>query len=474
MKETRKNLIIISIDNLRADAIGGFGLEKYWQKYNLVDCINTPNLSSLARGGIFFHNCWSTAPYTTNAHASFLTGAWPHQHGLIDFFSAPLKRPTILEIMKKQGYATLWQTDFDFLLGDKLGFGRGIDKFVAGQEKESLAWLEAQTSSFAAFFHFADIHEPYGFGNLSLDFEALAAQIEELQKKYGLTPLTTSYRGESYPMNTKVSDQELLLKQNYRQVLKHLYQEKNYPEIMRLYLAGLVRFDHGRFQNFWQGLKKAGLIENTLVVIIGDHGEAWNENNFGHNKSQGQGALSEELLRVPLIFWSNDVSAKIVEKPVRSIDLVPTLLNYFDIEYLPVSGINLFSEEEISEDLPCFSQYWSVDTALLTIFMNNNLDTEKISQPEFSSCLQSACIRQSGFCLEDIYFKENKKHSILSKQEVPIKNLVNYEAEFLSLSRSLEDYNQKTQAAYDKIKKRLPLTDREEIAAQLRAIGYRV
>lgn len=474
MSDNRKNLIIISIDNLRADAIGGFGLEKNWQKYNLTVQVNTPNLSQIARAGIFFNNCWSSAPYTTNAHASLLTGSWPYQHGVIDFFSAPLHKPTILEILKMHGYNTLWQTDFDFLLGEKLGFIRGVDKFVAGQEKESLAWLKNKNNNFAAFFHFADVHEPYGLGNWSLSGKNFSEYVSDLLDKYEITPLNSVKRSAYYPLSKKVSDEEILVRQNYRQVLNFLYEKKDYQAIMELYLGGLKRFDIGRFQKFWQNLFDLGFLKNTLVVIVGDHGEVFDADNFGHNKSCGKGALSEELLRVPLLFWSNDLGQASIDAPVRSIDMVPTVMNFLGFSDYKFSGVDLFSYDKLSVDLPCFGQYWSADSALVTIFMNENLNSENIIQPNFSSYLAAAALRQSSFGLFDYYPKDLKAQTYLTKNEEIVKVLSSNEAELSALRRALDDYNFKTQVAYDKIEKTINSVDRDELAEQLRAIGYKV
>jgi membrane-anchored protein YejM (alkaline phosphatase superfamily) len=477
MNVLEKNLIIISIDNLRADCIACNFRKDNLIKYNLKNKIKTDTLDRFVREGIFFNNCISTAPYTTNAHASFLTGFWPYHHGIIDFFGSRLEKPTIFNILKEHGYKTLWQTDFSFLLGETLGFSQEIDKFVAGDEKESLAWLrENKENNFAAFFHFANVHDPYGFVDVKNSGDDYRIKVNELLKKYNLEPETKALPGQHYLLNNEFTEEDLLLKQNYRQVIKYLYENKLYGEIMDLYIEGLNYFDKNRFKNFIENLEKLNILQNSIIVIIGDHGEAWDEHNQGHNKGDGQDALSEEMLRVPMIIWQANKTGNLkIDKQVRSIDLVPTCLSLLDIENYKFDGTDLSDFMDISEDLPAFSQLWETDSALVTIFMNKVRKKREFGKPDFSSVLRSASMRQSGFTLSDYHLPNSKnvKSKFLFANK-PIMNLGEEGEIFDVMRRRLDEYNKRTE---DKIKKKqgeIQESDREKIAEQLRAIGYNV
>jgi len=466
MSILNKNLIIISIDNLRADCVG------FDSKFN----INIPILNRFVREGIFFDNCIATAPYTTNAHASLLTGFWPYNHGVIDFFSSKLEKPTILKILKAVGYKTLWQTDFSFLLGDKLGFTDGIDKFVAGSEADSYAWLEEnKRNNTACFFHFANVHDPYGFVDFAHSGKAYAEKVESLLNKYNLEKENTAYPGQHYLLNEKQNEADLILKQNYRRVINYLHEQEKYDEIMELYIEGLNYFDQNRLAKFINNLEMLGVLQNSLVVIAGDHGEVWDQDNQGHNKGNGKNGLIDELLKVPVIFWQKGFQGSFkISKQIRSIDVVPTCLSILGLDNNKFDGTDLSDFSAISNDLPAYSQLWETDSALVTIFMNQVNKAGVLKKPEFLSSLVSAAIRQNGFSLLDYYPKSGKAQSVFLKNNQKIKNPEEFKDILDVFRRRLDDYNEKTRNKFNENDRNIKNNDREEIAKQLRAIGYNI
>ena len=92
------NIILITIDTLRADRLGCYG----------DTLANTPNIDQLAKHGILFRQSQATAPLTLPSHASILSGLWPYNHGLRDNagFSLPQEITTIIEVVQKKGYQT--------------------------------------------------------------------------------------------------------------------------------------------------------------------------------------------------------------------------------------------------------------------------------------------------------------------------------------------------------------------------------
>lgn len=460
------NLIIISIDNLRADCVG----------FDSIFKIKTPTLNRIVREGVFFNNCIASAPYTTNAHASMLTGFWPYNHGVIDFFGSRLEAPTIFKILNDRGYKTLWQTDFSFLLGDKLGFTEGVDKFVAGNEEESLIWLkENKNSNTACFFHFANVHDPYGFVNVAHSGKDYIEKVDELLNKYNLKKEQKVFAGQHYPMTQEISDEDIVLKQNYRRVINYLYEQKKYEEIMDLYIEGLNYFDQNRLANFINNLENLGLLDNSLLVIVGDHGEAWDEDNQGHSKGNGKNSLSDELVKVPVIFWQKQKTGNLkISNQIRSIDVVPTCLSILGIENYKFDGEDLSDFVAVNPDLPAYSHFWESDSALVTIFMNQVKNENKFKNPEFSSYLRAAAIRQSGFSLLDYYPLNGKAQSIFLKDKQRVKNPEEYKDILDVFRRRLDEYNDKTKTKFNEKNRKIKIDDREEIAKQLRAIGYNI
>lgn len=464
MNNLKKNLIIISVDNLRADCVA------------CNSKVEALTLNRFAEEGVFFNNCIATAPYTTNAHASMLTGFWPYNHGVIDFFGAKLAKPTIFKILQEYGYKTLWQTDFSFLLGDKLGFSEGVDKFVAGVEQESFDWIKNnKNENWAAFFHFANVHDPYGFVDLAHSGKDYYDKVDFLLEKYNLKKEEVAYPGQHYTLSNEMSEADMLLKQNYRQVLAFLHEQKKYDEIMDLYLEGLSYFDKNRFTDFINNLEELSALNNSLVVIVGDHGELWDADNQGHNKGNGKNALSEALVRVPFIIWQKEFRGNVkIEKQIRSIDIVPTILSLLEIDQKKFDGVDLSDYFSISDSLPAYSQLWETDSALVTIFMNQVKAMDKFETPEFSSRLTGSALRQADFSLLDYYPKTGKAQSKFLKDNTPVKNPEDYDDELEVLRRRLDEYNEKTVNKYNEKNRKIKGDDRDEIAKQLRAIGYNV
>ena len=238
MESQIKNLIIISIDNLRPDCIEANPNKQLLNKYKLSIKPKTPTLDWFVNNGVFFNQCITVAPYTTTAHASILTGQWPHKHGIIDFFGSKLSTPTIFEILRKEKFSTLFQADFPFILGPNMGFDKGIDKFVDSNENESYEWIKKNIKKpLACFFHFANVHSPYGFHDLTHDGNNYRKKVNSLIKKYKIKPDIKALDGKQYIMKD-LSNEEKILKQNYDKVLQKIHELKQYDQIMDLYIEG--------------------------------------------------------------------------------------------------------------------------------------------------------------------------------------------------------------------------------------------
>src|SRR5215213_1020518 len=92
------NVLLITIDTLRADRLGCYGYKP----------AQTPIVDRLAAEGVRFANAVSHVPLTRPSHTSIFTGLYPFQHGIRDNIAPPLssKIPTLAEILKKRGYST--------------------------------------------------------------------------------------------------------------------------------------------------------------------------------------------------------------------------------------------------------------------------------------------------------------------------------------------------------------------------------
>ena len=291
----RTNLLVVSIDTLRADHVGCLGYSRP----------TTPNLDSLARESVVFENCISQSPWTLPSHASLFTGLVPSQHGVQNLNQKLTESAvTLAELMRKQRYCTMGVGSFDYLF-PKYGLTQGFDEFYfhypqrAHQvSRRALTFLKRHRGNpFFLFLHYFDPHDPYDapakYKRIFLPHSEPLA-ISDACK----SPMTTFASGSARPTAQQLATTIMLYDAEIRFVDEQL---------------GFV-FDR---------LKKLGVWDNTMIVITSDHGEEFEEHgSFGHGLR-----LYDELIRVPLIikFPHQEFAGMRVEAQVRLIDVLPTI-----------------------------------------------------------------------------------------------------------------------------------------------------
>ncbi len=300
IKAAGMNLLVITLDTTRADRIGAYGYDK----------ARTPNLDNLALSGIMFENGYTPVPVTLPAHCTIFTGRYPLGHRVRDngTFFLDESQTTLAEMMRDNGYDT-YAVIAAFVLLSKFGLDQGFsvydDSLDAGEllhnfyseitadrvyDKFHRWFAKRREEKFFAWVHFYDPHAPY-------------------------TPPDAFRRGTS---------------------LSDLYD-------------GEVAFTDMYVGKVIEDLKDKGILESTLVVIAGDHGEA-----FGEHREYGHSVFCyEENLRVPLIFYNPQLFPEglSVKSRVNLIDILPTLLEMYGMNVsAEVQGKSLASMLEGKEE----------------------------------------------------------------------------------------------------------------------------
>src|SRR5258706_3444127 len=279
-KPSRPDVFLITIDTLRADHVHCYGYER----------VETPALDALAKDGFRFAQAFTPSPITNTSHTSIFTGLLPGTHGVTDF-AVPLSpaHPTWAELLHKQAYHTA--AFIGAVILDSKSLAPGLDRcfdfydnfpersptqsrrdrverrgMVVVQRAET--WLTAHPNgAHFVWAHLYDPHDPY---------EPPAP---------------------------------------YSQIYKdHLYD-------------GEIAYADSALANFVAYLKKHDLYENSLIVVVGDHGEGLGEH---HEDTHGI-FLYDSTTHVPLIVKlpSNraEGKAKVVDAQVRTTDILPTVLD---------------------------------------------------------------------------------------------------------------------------------------------------
>ncbi|MEK7597026.1 MAG: sulfatase-like hydrolase/transferase [Patescibacteria group bacterium] len=289
-----KNIVIVSIDSLRADGIN-YNRDLIYGK-NRHKNIKTPNLDKFAREGTSFINTYSTNTYTTSAHASLFTGEYPPIHGVRAFFDLKQKlsskTKTLAEELGEKGFKTFFYSDIKVLFSE-MDIWRGFQIKTHGNMNvlwDSLRELKKEKNF--VFIHTFDIHIPYLFSEDKSGFinnKKYFKSIKELRKKFKVNSLIdpTKHPHESWDeLMSKIENSGI----NEKKILGPMYEK------------GIEFFDKIKFNYILNNLKLVGINEtNSLIVILSDHGEGRNNYFKKPDVFYHGGTLTEEVGRVILM-----------------------------------------------------------------------------------------------------------------------------------------------------------------------------
>ena len=276
------NLVLITLDTTRADRLGPYGYSG----------VQTPVLDRLAAEGVVFDRAITAAPLTLPAHTSIMSGLYPPRHGVRDnggFFVRD-DTVTLAERLREQGYRTGAFVGA-YVLDGRWGLNQGFDTYhdhfdvssvstpsLAAVERpgnevadQAIAWLgETAAPPFFAWIHFFDPHSPY-----------------RAPEPYGRLYARQPYLGEIAFADAQI----------------------------------------GRVVAF---LEQRRLLDNSVVVVVGDHGESLGE----HGEGTHGFFVYEATTRVPLIIRTavEQVHTKRVGTVVRTVDVMPTVLELLGLE----------------------------------------------------------------------------------------------------------------------------------------------
>ncbi len=277
-RSSSPDVYLITIDTLRADHVGCYGYKQ----------VETPALDALAADGIRFTQAFTHSPITNTSHITILTGLLPSVHGVTDF-GVPLspQHVTAAELLKKQGYQTAAFIGAVILDSNTLapGLDRGFDfydNFPAkadtkerwgrverrGMEvvEHAEAWFDKhRTGPHFVWVHLYDPHDPYE---------------------------------PPPPFLEKYKD--------------HLYD-------------GEIAYADSAVAHWIAFLKKAGVYDNAIIVVTGDHGEGLGE----HGEETHGLFLYDSTLHIPLILKTPGAAhhGTVIDAEVRTTDILPTILS---------------------------------------------------------------------------------------------------------------------------------------------------
>ena len=279
-----RNVVLISLDTLRADRVGVYGSYRP----------TTPTIDAWAAKSVVFDETWSVWPETSGSHMSLFTSRYPSEHGVTSFITAPSASIELLaERLRREGYLTRAYTE-DGGVWALAGFARGFSAYAerrspdfvyrgeaAATFADATRWIEANADrTFFLFIHTYQVHAPY---NPPKDYRTLFTDVPG--REGGMALQALSYDRE-------------------------------------------VRYTDDQVAGFLAAMTRLGLAERSIVAIVSDHGE-----EFGEHGGTGHGrTLHRETLQVPLIVSAPGLlAARRVATPVSLLDVAPTVLDLLGI-----------------------------------------------------------------------------------------------------------------------------------------------
>lgn len=274
------SVVLVTIDTARADRIGIYG--------GAPDV--TPTIDRLAREGVRFERCLTTAPITLPAHASILSGTDPIAHGarVNGAFAFAPENPSLARALKDRGFVTGAFVSA-FVLDQRFGLDVGFDEYddrlvledgtydPSPEERRgertvaaALDFIErAGSQPFFVWIHLFDAHAPY-----------------EAKEPYA----------------SRYSDP---------------------------YVAELSYVDHC-IDQLLSGLAARQRLDDCLLSIVADHGEGLGD----HGESTHTVFVYDTTIRVPWILWSNGrlPAGRAVSQTVSVVSVAPTILDLLDLE----------------------------------------------------------------------------------------------------------------------------------------------
>ncbi len=321
----RPSVLLITLDTTRADHLGCYGYAKN----------TSSHIDGIAASGVLFENAFSTSGITPVAHASILTGLYPHHHGLrIMFGSTGYELPdsceTLAEIFRENG----WRTGAfvsAYPASEQFGLQQGFETFDSGMSDEmmtreregqmpvdgiwldkseataqrradattdlALSWLDDSDDPFFLWVHYFDPHDP-----------SLVPPAEFLSR-FNLDQKPPSPRVVVYDPEITFMDEQI-----------------------------------GRILTRIEGDDR---LANTAIVIIADHGQGLGDHDWFQHR-----LLYQEQIHIPFIVrLPGGPEGVRKESMVRNVDLFPTLLEWTGLAHRnTIDGKSLLAR--IRQSLP--------------------------------------------------------------------------------------------------------------------------
>jgi len=435
-QKNEPNIILISLDTLRADHLGCYGYHRD----------TTPNIDKFAQKGTIFLNTISGSPWTLPSHISLFTSRYPYETGFQQntsslssdwYFDTRIayEIKTLAEYLKDKGYRTAGMTGGSYL-STFYRFDRGFDyyhekpyykdKDAAEEVTRAISWIKGnKTSKFFLFFHTYEIHEPY----------------------------TRNYFCKTKSQNKSTDVKNMIISK---------------------YDSG-IKYTDEHIGRIFDELEATGLLQKTIVIITSDHGENFDKlktDDFGTWGSHGS-TLYDVELKVPLIIGGHPYfcTGKRKTEQVSLLDIFPTIMDIIgeegDISVRGRSILPSIKGNKIKETVAYAEGLFM--TKAEGLFMTK-YDKKALRTNRYKFILDTSPIDKSMQNNYDKYEYYNLTKDPLETTNITLKNL----QQIKILEKHLKRITSSILSNYTKlhIHKRSISIDTKDLEKQLKQLGY--
>lgn len=402
------NVLLISLDTLRADHLSCYGYERK----------TSPTIDRLASAGVMFERTFSTTSWTLPSHLSLFTGLELSVHGICDerLWTAlegqllPMRGEFLAERLSVAGYDTAGFYTAPYL-DEKFGFGAGFDRYERvghsvythpvhserfkqlrddGDTEALKAWMKSDPDLF-------DDHRPTADEAVDAALQWITGRGErpyfcflhifDIHNDYVPPP----------PFDTQF-DSEYEGPINGRRVTGNNspvhagMDPRDLEHLIALY-DGEIAWVDSQIARLVDHLEDQGQLENTLIVVTSDHGEEF----FEHGEKGHRNGLHTESLHVPLIMhWPAGIPENVrVPQSTGLVDIAPTLSALCGLDAIPASGVDLtplmhgerLNERRYVSELLLFEQLTDVPVRRLSILEGTRHSLIESSPKQDSTCV---------------------------------------------------------------------------------------
>lgn len=348
-QQQQLNVVLVSIDSVRRDHLGIYGHRPRYAP----DVAISPNIDALAQEGVVFDDAFTTTSWTLPAHMSLMTGRSDLAHGVLtDRFHRDPQHRTLAQEFSAAGYATAGYYSGPYL-SEKYGFNAGFDSYESGMisnddfiemviddnaklkaqgrepmDKQMIAQLRDRMSHwditspkinalaegfidqsdddpFFLFVHYFDAH----YDHIPQSINSQLAQLFD-------PGYSGDFDGSNWYFDSRVMD----LSPPYE---RHI-SERDLNHVIANYDAEINWVDH-HIGKLIDKLKEKGVWENTIIMVVADHGDEF----FEHNSIGHRSTLFAEQVRIPMVLRAPNMptAGSRISNVSRIYDVAPTLLD---------------------------------------------------------------------------------------------------------------------------------------------------